>query len=561
LEKRVSTGSSKSRDPKAKGVVPNPNAAPAVLETGKGDAPDISSRFWWIASLIILAVAAFVRLYALDLKPLHHDEGVNGFFLTNLYRDGVYQYDPENYHGPTLYFFALAIAKLKALLFNDAGLSTIAVRLVPAFFGIATVWLALTLRRRLGVIGALCAAALIALSPGNVYISRYFIHEAHFVFFTLGMAVAALRYRETADPVYLMLASISAALLFATKETAFISVAVLGLAWGVASIYLRLMKRTKSVAWEKKRSRAGKSGKRRNSQAEQSGRLERFGGLSNLVFMMGLALALFIFINILFYSSFFTYWKGVDGAIESVQIWAKTSTKQHADHGWYAYLNWLMQEEAPLLILGVIGALLALIRRNRFAIFAGAWAFGILAAYTLIPYKTPWLMLNFTVPLAIIGGYAINQFYDFGKSWVTRAPALILAAFALTICGTQSFILNFRHYDDEQYPYVYAHTFREFIPLVTEIDRLAEMAGTGKQTGVAITAKEYWPLPWYLRDYPKAGFFGRMVTTQEPIVVGSIEQEQELDEKLGVAYVRLNYYPLRPGVTLILYARRELAEK
>jgi uncharacterized protein (TIGR03663 family) len=563
LEKRVSTGSTKSRNRKGRGGARNNAPAPASAQPYETSAPEIlpqiSPRVWWIASLSILAVAAFVRLYDLDLKPLHHDEGVNGFFLTNLYREGVYHYDPTNYHGPTLYYLALAITKLKAFLFGESGLSTIAVRLVPALFGIATVWLALCLRRYIGTIGALTAAALIALSPGNVYISRYFIHEAQFVFFTLGIVVAALRYRETADSVYLMLASISAAFLFATKETAFISVAVLGLAWAVTVLYLRLFKRSGRVPWEKKRAKERKARTRRNQQSKLADTLERFGGITIVALMAGLALLLFIFINILFYSSFFTYWKGVGGAIESLQVWAKTGTKDHAANGWHAYLWWLVQEEAPLLILGVAGALFALIRRrNRFGIFAGAWAFGILAAYTLIPYKTPWLMLNFTVPLAIIAGYGVNEIYDWGKEPLARVVALIVAVAALTVCATQTVILNFRQYDNDRYPYVYAHTSREFIPMVNEIEQLAERAGTGQQTGITITAPEYWPLPWYLRDYPKAGFFGRMTPTQEPIVVGSLDQEEKLDAMLGDRYVRLNSYPLRPGVTLLLYVKKEL---
>ena len=559
----MSTGSTKSRNRKIKGGARNTSRTEVSAQQPEQIvAPEISPRVWLIASLAILAVAAFVRLYVLELKPLHHDEGVNGFFLTNLYRDGVYHYDPSNYHGPTLYFFALAVTKLKAFLFGEPGLSTAAVRLVPALFGIATVWLTLQLRRYIGTIGALTAAALIALSPGNVYVSRYFIHEAHFVFFTLAIVVAALRYRETADPVYLMLASISAALLFATKETAIISVAVLGLAWAVATVYMRLVKRQRSVSWEKKRATERRPKKRRINQAERVETLERFGGLTTVAWMAGLALAIFVFVNILFYSSFFTYKQGIRGAIESLQIWAKTGTKEHAVNGWYAYFKWLVQEEAPLLFLGAGGAILALIRRrNRFSIFTGAWAFGILAAYSLIPYKTPWLMLNFTVPLAIIAGYFVNEIYDWGKGWLTRSLALAIAVAALAVCGTQTVMLNFLHYDDDKYPYVYAHTYREFIPLLNEIDRLAERAGTGKQTGITITAGEYWPMPWYLRDYPRAGFFGRMAPTQEPIVVGSLEQEPELNEMLGDRYVRLNSYPLRPGVTLLLYARRDLAEK
>ena len=275
--------------------------------------------------------------------------------------------------------------------------------------------------------------------------------------------------------------------------------------------------------------------------------------------MAVLALVLFVFVNILFYSSFFTYWKGVGGAIDTFQIWAKTGTKEHG-HPWHTYLGWLLKEEAPLLFLGAAGSILALVRRrNRFAIFAGAWAFGILAAYSLIPYKTPWLMVNFTVPLAIIAGYAVNEIYNWGKGLLKRVLALSVAVAALAICGTQAIILNFYQYDNDKYPYVYAHTYREFIPLVDEIDRLATAAGTGKQTGVTITAPEYWPLPWYLRDYPRAGFFGRMAATQEPIVVGSLDQQEELDSALGDRYVRLGPYPLRPGVTLVLYARRDLA--
>ena len=41
--------------------------------------------------------------------PLHHDEGVNGNFLVTLVREGKYVYDPQNYHGPTLYYFSAII--------------------------------------------------------------------------------------------------------------------------------------------------------------------------------------------------------------------------------------------------------------------------------------------------------------------------------------------------------------------------------------------------------------------------------------------------------------------
>ena len=35
---------------------------------------------------------------------------MNGNFLVRLVRDGYYHYDPANYHGPTLYYFAAVVA-------------------------------------------------------------------------------------------------------------------------------------------------------------------------------------------------------------------------------------------------------------------------------------------------------------------------------------------------------------------------------------------------------------------------------------------------------------------
>jgi uncharacterized protein (TIGR03663 family) len=531
----VSTGSTKLRDRKA---AEQPGAEP----DGWND--DLSPRGWWLAGLFILAAAAFVRLYALGLKPMHHDEGVNGFFLTTLYREGIYHYDPNNYHGPTLYYFALAVTKLKAFLFGEPGLGTIAVRLVPALFGVATVWLVLTLRRKLGAVGALTAAALIALSPGDVYVSRYFIHETHFVFFTLGVVVASLRYWETTDPVYLQLAAVSAALLTATKETATISLVVLGLAWAVGVVYLRLAGRgVGQVPWENQPRQA--KGKKRQTQKPVP--LERFGGWKSVAPMAALALVLFLFINVLFYSSFFTNWKGVGGAVESLQVWAKTGTKEHG-HPWYTYLDWLWQEEAPLLILGVMGAGLALIRRNsRFAVFAGAWAFGILAAYSLIPYKTPWLALNMIVPLAISGGYVFQT--------IGRTGRMLIATVTLAISGYQTIALNFFRYDQEGQPYVYVHTRREVLGLVDRIRGISERAPA--PVTIAVLSREQFPLSWYLRAYP-AGYYGGIQPTADPIVIGSEKQERLLSRALGREYEQVGRYPLRPGVGLVLYVRREL---
>src|SRR5215813_11695368 len=163
---------------------------PARLSAG--DPVQIES-VWRLGIWVILVAAFLLRFFWLTLKPFHHDEGVNGFFLTGLFRDGLYKYDPSNYHGPSLYYFAL----LSSYLF---GLDDFAVRLVTAVFGILTVALVFSLRRYLGTIGTLFAATLVALSPGLTFFSRYFIHEILLVFFTFAFVVAVLKFLEGERP-------------------------------------------------------------------------------------------------------------------------------------------------------------------------------------------------------------------------------------------------------------------------------------------------------------------------------------------------------------------------
>src|SRR6478735_3884397 len=148
--------------------------------------PDL---MWLLSCVLITITATALRFALLSLKPLHHDEGVNGWFLTNLFRDGLYKYDPANYHGPTLYYISLAFAKV-------FGLETVTVRASVAIFGVLTVVLTLFLWRYIGKIGSLAAALFLALSPGMVFISRYFIHETLFVFLSLAIVVSIVMFIE-----------------------------------------------------------------------------------------------------------------------------------------------------------------------------------------------------------------------------------------------------------------------------------------------------------------------------------------------------------------------------
>lgn len=506
----------------------------------------------WLASAgAILIVAALVRLYALELRPLHNDEGVNAFFMMRLVDGAGYQYDPTNYHGPTLYYLTLVIARL-------LGLTIFAMRLLPALCGVATVWLMLCLRRYVGTFGALAGAALLALSPGAVYMSRYFIHESLLVLFTFAVVVAGFRYWESKHPGYLLCAAVAAGLVFATKETAIISAAVLILAIFLAPLLMDIRK-----ALFARTAPGGQSpqidsieGEPAKAQASPRWRGELMRPLTIWVAAGGA----FIFVLALFYSSLFTHRQWLGEMLQSYQYWARAGRSDHR-HGWYIYFAWLLEEEFLLLALGLIGVGLIVWRsHSRFLVFTSIWLCGLLGAYSIIPYKTPWLVLNFIVPLAIIAGYTVNEIR---KRVATRKQrALVAGALAVVsaVSLAQMIRLNFLEYDDGKHPYVYAHTRRELLSLVAEVSRIADRAGTGRETTMTITASEYWPLPWYLRDYRQVAYPGQLGDLNASIIIGTQDQDSQLKARLGEGYERVAAYLLRPGLNLVLYTRRGMAE-
>ena len=501
-------------------------------------APSDMSRSAWIHALLyIAAVAMLLRFYALPLKPLHHDEGVNALFLVNLVESPhVYKYDPANYHGPTLYYFGW----LSAL---GAGLSVASMRAVTAVTGMLAVFAFLALRRHLGAVGAISAALLFAVSPGAVYFSRYYIHEMLLVCFTLWAVVLAVTSPPRFRLLYVSGAAAAAGLAFATKETAIITAGVIAIAVVSSRTFVRLREPT--------------------PDGETPGLLPRLFRATvvtirelvpdrSRVWSVVTALIVFLAVNVLFYSSFFTHWPGVMDAVRSFAIWTGTGTSAHV-RPWHAYFGWLADEEVPLFLLGALGAAHAIWRGvDRFMVFSALWAVGMVAAYSLIPYKTPWLTLNMLAPLAICAGHACELAWRFRQRF---RPALFVAALlALGLSTVQAVVLNFREYDNDRYPYVYAHTSREVLGLV---QRIAQLQAAHGPLTIAVTSRDQFPLSWYLRGY-RAGYYGREIATGDPIVIASEEQQVVLGAMLGASYEAIGTYQLRPGVRLVLYVRRDL---
>jgi uncharacterized protein (TIGR03663 family) len=503
-------------------------------------------RRWLLGAGLIVMVAVVARFWNLGLAPFHNDEGVNGWFTTTLTRSGTWTYDPANYHGPTLFYAALVSTTL-------FGLNEVGMRLVPALFGLGALLIVPLMRRWIGGSGALAALLLLAVSPGMVFFSRDVIHEMLLVFFTLAFVVCMTRWWEDGHAAFLVLGAAAAAAMFATKETAVVTFSVLGLAVVCLMVYERAAPRVlrRTPAW-----RVSGPPSRRRGGAAADERFARFGGRERLLQVVAGAVLAFIVVWVLLFSSFFTnYPGGVLESFRSLTIWTQTSGATQVS-GPLTYLGWMAREELPILVFGLAGALfVAWEARSRFAIVTSAWAIGLFLAYSLIGYKTPWLMLNWVVPFALVGGYAL------GRAWEKRqalihlgAPAALAVGLALS--GTQAGLLAFRDYDDDANPYVYVPTKRDVLTLVDWIRGEDARLGAGGQIGVVVMSPDYWPLPWYLRDDKNAGFYGALVDVAAPIQIVRADQVPSLPAGFDARYERVGQYTLRGGTDLVVYRDR-----
>ena len=168
-----------------------------------------------------LVVAALVaRLWDLGSRAMHHDESLHALYSYNLAVGDGYRHDPMM-HGP---FQMEATAGLFFLL----GDSDFTARLLYALAGTALVALPFFLRHRLGRTGALLAATMLAASPALFYFSRFARNDILVAVWTLGLVIAMWRFLDEGKPRYLYWASGLLALVFATKESAYVITTILG---------------------------------------------------------------------------------------------------------------------------------------------------------------------------------------------------------------------------------------------------------------------------------------------------------------------------------------------
>jgi uncharacterized protein (TIGR03663 family) len=432
----------------------------------------------FLALVVVLAVAAALRLPSLDRRPPHHDEGVNGSLAAEVARTGVYRYDPANFHGP-LYFYALAASR-------PADLTEL--RLPTALVGIAMCGLPFLLG--IGARRALAIGLLLATSPLLVYFARFAIHETLLVALTLAFACCVLRRIDGGGRGWAVASIVLVAAVVATKETAALLV--------VAALAVAAIDRRAFVRW--------------------------WPGSAAVA--LGLAFA--VGFHVVVFTAAFRDLRGLKASVDAYLAWAGRGAEHGHAKPWWYHLALLGRYELVLAIAAVAGVL----QRDVIARVGGLLALALLAAYSLVPYKTPWLVTSAVALLAIPAGHLLGD----PRARLHGAAVLALVTGA---AAAQAVRLSFVRPADPRELAVYVQTSDDYAAYMRTIDR----AGPGAT--IAVDVRDPWPLPWVLR-----GRRVRWSAAGPPSDVMIVEERRKIPPPRG--YVVARYRLLQP---ILVYAR------
>jgi hypothetical protein len=285
-------------------------------------------------------------------------------------------------------------------------------------------------------------------------------------------------------------------------------------------------------------------------------------------------------VALVLFTSFFTNWSGPLDSIRTYLPWLRRAGGHSPHiHPWYFYLErlaWFHPKKSPvwseglILALAGVGCLAAVLRWRMaganlaLARFLALFTVILTAIYAAIAYKTPWCLLGFWHGMILLAGLGAAVLFDWCRRWWARVLLMVILAVAVGHLGWQCWRANFKFAADRRNPYVYSQTVPDLLRLVQTVTGIAKVhpQGFGMPVIVAAPSHEYWPLPWYLRQFKQTGWWGQVPAGQSaPAMVISAAFQAELDEKSNKAWLMVGLFELRPQVFFECYVQFEWWKK
>lgn len=485
------------------------------------------------AWLCVIALAAYLRLNDLADRPMHADEATGARITANRMEANNYAFNPKHFHGPILSIVAEPIAKLGGEE-SWQSLSKKTLRTGPVIAGLLVVLTPLFWTRCIGPWGTLAAGSFMATSPLLVYYSRMFIHESLLLLFA--MLTLPVVYRLASKPTLMVAAigGLGAGLMYATKETFAVSM----LTWAAACLTLFLSNR---------------------------GEEDVARGLGTYILPATLFIGTTLVTAVLFYSNGF---RSMDGAMNAFKTFFVYETTPGHDKAFSYYLQLLVMPkhqagiiwtEGIVPVLAVASLAIACLQKAKRSVilFLGVATVGHFLIYSLISYKTPWLMLVPWAHLCLLCGFVV-------EAALRSKPALRVACILLIILGAgyqtkQSLHATGRFSSDIRNPYAYVPTSKDTEALADWLDELTAHNESIGGEPIAVIGSGYWPLPWYLKNLDSIGYWSKYDPAIETlsIVFAMPEQNPEVARRLETSHTALPR-SLRAEVPITLHLRNDI---
>jgi len=491
----------------------------------------------WI-ELAILALALILRVVLLDIKPAHFDEGINGWFADQMKRNGFYHYDPTNYHGP-LHFYAVFLSQ------NLFGRNLWALRLPAIVASVLAVWMLLRYREFFGSTTARLAALAMAVSPAYVFYGRYSIHESWQVVFSIILLWGILGLWQKGERRFVFAVVLALTGMILTKETYILHAGSLALAGIVLWTWQKVLPSRPPQSWVRQQ------WTRRD--------LVKSGVLAALAIVF-------------FYSGNFLDWAGLKGLYQTFAAWFHTGVEAGghekpayqllgSDHLNYYWLMLMTRYEWPALA-GLVACLRYVAPSDARLRYIAIMGGGVLLAYSIIPYKTPWCIISILWPFYLILGAMISE----TARWLPKTlkhpeTAAGLAAATLILLSLHpSLRLNFFHPTNEQEPYVYVQTYPEIETLTGPLLESARRDPRALHLRGQILLDSYYPLPWILGDFTQIGYYSDKeppATFDGDFIVTEKSKSEKLEPSLVGRYFKRSFRLRDAQEECVVYFRED----
>ncbi len=482
-----------------------------------------------VLSFLIL-LGAYLGFDRLMARPLHFDEGVNGYWVQEIWQNGFFKYDPTNFHGP-LYFYILQLSEIFFSFQWQAHRAVTVLISLLNLFGIYSIGKFLS--DQIDVAGkmsgkvfgkvlglnaageerldfdeqswqrvwqqlaiALCSSLFWLASPGALYYSRYSIHETLLVGAEIFLTLGALRFFKAPSRTSVLIILWSLVVMSATKETFVIFLFALAVSlvllrdqWSMA--HIRFFRRQKS-------------------------------------FLFSHTSIVLIFWVLLF-SGFGKNLSGLIDFFRAFLLWFRVGIQDPAHLKPAYYWGQLILENEPLVIFSVILSLLGWAWRDRYTMFFSILGLVHFLIYSLIGYKTPWCLLGLTWPWALVTGCILMKCMPSFSRLRPFGALIVLIWFGTCIFSlSRARSLSLYTAGSESNSYAYVQSSRDLHSILNLISWMQIQSKTYK-VQCPQEAGELWPLPWVLSRFNGTTCFNQDLNAQSDLIILQADAQQAID--------------------------------